>query len=79
MTMTRVRRRRATRERPAEPTPTEREAFGISANVMRERVRRLSGEPHQMTDAEFAEAQAWVERFRAESLAAWHAAHPEAG
>lgn len=77
----RVRRRKAIRERQPEPTPEGRAAFALSAETMRERMRRLPGldtnQPRQMTDAEYAEAEAWRDRFHAEQFAAWHAAHPE--
>lgn len=71
-------KRRAKRYLPDRPDPDADQltAFARSADVHRERVRRLTGcEPSRMSDAEFADGMAWRDRFHDEWLATWRAAH----
>jgi len=67
---TRTRRRTTRDRRPDETTPDERAAYAATADLMRERIRRLAG-PGQMPDAAFTLAVGRQRDAGDDWLAAW--------
>lgn len=71
----RVRRRRRLTERRSATTPDERDSMTRSALVMRERLRRVAGQPPRMDEATFAAERAWHDAWADDRLARWRADH----